>query len=214
MTEVKKIITKTIAILDEYRHKLDIKKVITRVNQLRRSSSSIHVFVVVCINQMLERSNQERRHTALLLHDLVKKSIITDKQYLEGLKSALQFAEDRELDIPKIWQYFAELIEPMVQDGSVPLSFLKEACTALKKGSKAGLLVAEILRIASGRKGHTKIGILWRDSGLQWSDFVAENQVEAFLKEKKLDFTVTDKSEPSTPTSKLDDRTTHDKISQ
>jgi hypothetical protein len=49
---------------------------------------------------------------------------------------------DMEIDIPKIWQYFGELIGPMVQDGSVPLSFLKEACQPLKESGKAGILVA------------------------------------------------------------------------
>lgn len=54
-----------------------------------------------------------------------------------------------EIDIPKLYQYFGELISPMVQDGSVPLSFLKEACQPLKEFGKAGILVAEILHNAS-----------------------------------------------------------------
>ena len=68
------------------------------------------------------------------------------------LNSALSYAEDMEIDIPKIWQYFGELIGPMVQDGSVPLSFLKEACQPLKESGKAGILVAEILHDASDRE--------------------------------------------------------------
>jgi hypothetical protein len=68
------------------------------------------------------------------------------------LNSVLSYAEDMEIDIPKIWQYFGELIGPMVQGGSVPLSFLKEACQPLKESGKAGILVAEILHDASDRE--------------------------------------------------------------
>lgn len=68
------------------------------------------------------------------------------------LTEILQFAEDMEIDIPKIWQYFGELIGPMVQDGSVPLNFLRKAAEPLKANNKAGLLVAEILHAASHRE--------------------------------------------------------------
>jgi hypothetical protein len=47
--------------------------------------------------------------------------------------SILARSEGYNLDIPKIWQYFGELIGPMVQDGSVLLSFLKETCQPLKE---------------------------------------------------------------------------------
>lgn len=57
-----------------------------------------------------------------------------------------------EIDIPKIWQYFGELIGPMIQDGSVPLSFLRQACEPLKASNKAGKLVSEVLHDASHRE--------------------------------------------------------------
>lgn len=63
----------------------------------------------------------------------------------------LEFAEDMEIDIPKIWKYLGELIGPMVKDGSVPLSFLKSACEPLVQCRKAGVLVAEVLHDASHR---------------------------------------------------------------
>ena len=63
----------------------------------------------------------------------------------------LEFAEDMAIDIPKIYTYLGELISPMVEDGSIPLSFLKTTCEPLFRCNKAGLLVAEILHDASNR---------------------------------------------------------------
>lgn len=67
------------------------------------------------------------------------------------LGEVLEFAEDMEIDIPKIWTYLGELIGPMVQDGSVPLNFLKQVCDPLKQSNKAGVLVSEVLHDAAHR---------------------------------------------------------------
>ncbi|KAL3861767.1 hypothetical protein ACJMK2_007788 [Sinanodonta woodiana] len=119
------------------------------------------------------------------------------------LNEILMFAEDMEIDIPKIWEYLGQLIGPMVQDGSVPLSFLKQVCEPLKANGKSGILVAEILHDASHREGHKKIGKLWAESRLHWSDFVPKNQIDQFLSEKKLEFTKGGNSAPTSPTASM-----------
>ena len=63
----------------------------------------------------------------------------------------LEFAEDMAIDVPKIYTYLGELISPMVEDGSIPLGFLKSACEPLIRCNKAGKLVAEVLHDASNR---------------------------------------------------------------
>lgn len=193
---------KTISILDEFLHIQDIKEAILCVEELN-SPSTLHTFVSSALNHVLERSEVARQQTGHLLHDLVKKEVVSVQSYLKGLDEILQFAEDMEIDIPKIWQYFGELIGPMIQDGSVPLSFLRQACEPLKASNKAGKLVSEVLHDASHREGHKKVGDLWRNSGLQWSDFVPAEEVKQFLKDKKLEFTDGDGSQPSTPTATI-----------
>ncbi|CAG2184701.1 EIF4G [Mytilus edulis] len=162
-----------------------------------------HVFVSECINQVLQRSLVARRHTGLLLHDLVKKSIITDKQYVQGLNSVLVYTEDMTIFIPKLYQYFGELIGLMVQDGSVPLSFLKESCQPLMESGQAGNLVAKILHDVSDREDNEKVRYLWRKSGLEWSDFVPEDQITQFLKEKQLEYTIREDITTTTPTVRM-----------
>ena len=57
-----------------------------------------------------------------------------------------------EIDIPNIWQYFGELIGPVVQDGSVPLEILRPVAEPLKDINKAGELIAEVLYDISHRE--------------------------------------------------------------
>ncbi|KAL3861762.1 hypothetical protein ACJMK2_007784 [Sinanodonta woodiana] len=196
------IINKTRAIMDEYLHIQDVNEAISCVQELS-ASGSLHLFVYHALNQVLERSEVARRQTGQLLHDLVKNNVLLVDIYVKGLNEILMFAEDMEIDIPKIWEYLGQLIGPMVQDGSVPLSFLKQVCEPLKANGKSGILVAEILHDASHREGHKKIGKLWAESRLHWSDFVPKNQIDQFLSEKKLEFTKGGNSAPTSPTASM-----------
>ena len=78
--------------------------------------------------------------------------VITVVLLLYRLLEVLEFAEDMEIDIPKIWSYLGELVGQMIQDGSVPLSFLKQAAEPLVPSNKAGIFVAEVLHDASHRE--------------------------------------------------------------
>jgi len=164
--------------------------------------AQLHMFVYHAINHVLERSKQGRQMTGALLHDLVKTNVLSVKQYLKGLSEILEFAEDMVIDIPKIWQYLGELIGPMVQDGSVPLSFLKEVVQPIQPHGRAGELVAEVLQDASQRLGHLKVGDQWRQSGLSWNDFLTPSQdLNTFIAKHKLDFTLGGE-EPRSPVGK------------
>ncbi|XP_052760532.1 eukaryotic translation initiation factor 4 gamma 1-like isoform X2 [Mya arenaria] len=192
---------KTKAILDEYFQILDRNEATLCVKEL--SPENHHHFIYHAINHVLERSSQARNKTGHLLHDLVNKNVISVDNYIKGLVEVLEFAEDLEIDIPKIWQYYGELISPMIQDGSMSLSFLKNAVKPLIANNKAGVLLAEVLHDASHREGHKKIAGLWTASGLTWSDFVPRNQIEQFLADKGLEYTKGGDSAPTTPTTGL-----------
>ena len=40
------------------------------------------------------------------------------------LNEVLEFAEDFEVDIPRIWEYFGEILAPLFIHSSLPLSLL------------------------------------------------------------------------------------------
>ncbi|XP_053379565.1 eukaryotic translation initiation factor 4 gamma 1-like isoform X2 [Mercenaria mercenaria] len=192
---------KTKAILDEYFAIQDKMKVILHVQEI--STQNHYHFVYNAINHVLKRSSQARTQTGHILHDLVKQSIISLGNYIKGFVEVLEFAENLEKDIPKIWQYYGEMISHMIQADSVSLSFLKQVAAPLIANNKAGVLLAEILQDASHRVGHKKVAGLWTSSGLHWSDFVPKTQVEQFLRDKGLEYTDEGNSAPTTPTTGL-----------
>ncbi|KAK6174828.1 hypothetical protein SNE40_013400 [Patella caerulea] len=202
---------KTKTIIDEYLHINDVKEALMCVSEIS-NPATVHLFIEFSINHVLERSSIARQQTGNLHHELVSKKIISVDSYLKGLNQTLQIAEDMEIDIPKIWQYLGELIGPMIQDGSVPLNFLKQACEPLQASGKSGVVVAAVLHDASQRLGHKKVATLWKSSGLQWTDFVAAENVTEFLADKKLEFTVAADSQPSTPVDKVSFETIQEQL--
>ncbi|XP_013779883.1 eukaryotic translation initiation factor 4 gamma 3-like [Limulus polyphemus] len=179
-------------LIDEFLHLQDFKEAMHCVSEVF-SSSTVSLFIFFAFNQVLERSSQARHLVGQLFHDLVRKNMITVEQYVQGLKSILQLADDFEIDIPKIWLYLGEIIAPMVQDGSISLVFLQDAAEPCIASGTAGILLSEVLHVAVEKLGSLKVGELWRTSGMQWKDFLKPGQdVDTFIQTHKLQFTVKD----------------------
>ena len=62
------------------------------------------------INDVLERPVTARQKIGHLLGQFVNRNVLLRKQFKAGLNSVLEFAGDLMVDIPKVWDYFGELI--------------------------------------------------------------------------------------------------------
>ncbi|GFY43048.1 eukaryotic translation initiation factor 4 gamma 3 [Trichonephila inaurata madagascariensis] len=181
---------KTKPLIDEFLHNNDFEEAIKCVTELA-SPTNVHMFITYAINQVLERSSQARYSLGQLLYSLLKKKIITFDQYKNGFTEVLNMIDEYSLDIPLIWDYMGEILEPMVEDSEFPLRLIKDVLHICIPSETAGKLVSAILHCAAKRKGTIKLGEVWRESGLQWTDFLGnETNVGEFIKKHKLEFTV------------------------
>uniref|UniRef100_A0A3P8V5I3 Eukaryotic translation initiation factor 4 gamma 1 n=1 Tax=Cynoglossus semilaevis TaxID=244447 RepID=A0A3P8V5I3_CYNSE len=194
MTE-EEVEKKTIAILEEYLHINDMSEALQCVREI--NSTLLFVFVRNGVESTLERSTIAREHMGLLLHQLVKTSILPIQQYYKGLHEILEMAEDMAIDIPLIWLYLAELLTPMLHEGGIPMGELfREVSKPLVPLGKAGVLLVQILNLLCKGMSHKKAGTMWRDAGLRWSDFLPEDvDVNKFVTEKNVEFTLGEESE-------------------
>ena len=78
------------------------------------------------------------------------------------LNDVLEFAEDYECDVPKFWDYIAELLSPSVAHKSFPLANLKQAHEGPLESGKIGKLVAKTLH----RCTSLQVGIGGRTTGV------------------------------------------------
>ncbi|CAN9511154.1 unnamed protein product [Ophioblennius macclurei] len=194
---------KSTAIIEEYLHINDMKEALQCVQEMN-STELLFVFVRNGLESTLERSTIAREHMGLLLHQLLKTSILPTQQYYKGLQEILEVADDMAIDIPHIWLYLAELTTPMLHEGGIPIGELfMEISKPLFPLGKAGVLLVHILNLLCNGMSHKKAGTMWREAGLRWKDFLPEGvDVNKFVTENNVEFTLGDESEKS-PTKEL-----------
>ncbi|XP_068593625.1 eukaryotic translation initiation factor 4 gamma 1a isoform X2 [Cebidichthys violaceus] len=181
---------KSNAIIEEYLHLNDMKEALQCVTELN-SASLLYVFVRNAVESTLERSTIARERAGLLLRHLVKAGVLTSEQYYKGLEETLEAAEDMAIDIPHIWLYLAELITPMLHEGGIPMGqIFREISKPLVPLGQAGVLLVQILKLLCKEMTPKKVGAMWTEGGLNWSDFLPEDEdVNKFVTEQKVEFT-------------------------
>ncbi|XP_073426274.1 eukaryotic translation initiation factor 4 gamma 3 isoform X6 [Dendrobates tinctorius] len=194
---------KSKAIIDEFLHINDYKEAMQCVEELS-VQGSLSVFVRVGVESTLERSQITRDHMGQLLYQLVQAGKLSKQSYYSGLSETLELADDMAIDIPHIWLYLAELVTPMLKEGGICLKdIITEFNKALLPVGRTGVLLSEILHLLCKQMSHKKVAALWRETALRWKDLLPEGEdVQSFVSEKNLDFTLSDCCSPSESLSK------------
>ncbi|KAM4702706.1 eukaryotic translation initiation factor 4 gamma 3 isoform 6-T6 [Rhinophrynus dorsalis] len=197
---------KSKAIIDEFLHINDYKEAMQCVEELDAHGGMLFIFVRVGVESTLERSQITRDHMGQLLYQLVQSGKLAKNDFFKGLSETLELADDMAIDIPHIWLYLAELVTPMLKDGGISMrEMITEFSKALLPVGRSGDLLSEILHLLCKQMSHKRVGTLWRETGLRWKDLLPEGEdVQSFVSERNLDFTLSDCSSPSENLSKKD----------
>uniref|UniRef100_A0A673K659 Eukaryotic translation initiation factor 4 gamma 3-like n=1 Tax=Sinocyclocheilus rhinocerous TaxID=307959 RepID=A0A673K659_9TELE len=194
---------KSKSIIDEFLHINDYKEAVQCVMEMDQPSL-LFVFVRMGLECTLERSQKAREHMGLLYYQLIQKGIIPHSQLYKGFSEMLEQADDMAIDVPFIWLYLAELLSPLLREGGIRMRELfSELSKPLLPVGRAAILFSEILHLLCKQMSHRKVGDLWRESGLNWADFLPEGEhLPTFISQQKLEFTVSDVSPVSPATAK------------
>ncbi|XP_052465573.1 eukaryotic translation initiation factor 4 gamma 3 isoform X1 [Carassius gibelio] len=194
---------KSKSIIDEFLHINDYKEAVQCVIEMDQPSL-LFMFVRMGLECTLERSQKAREHMGLLFYQLVQKSILTHSQLYKGFSEMLEQADDMAIDVPFIWLYLAELLSPLLREGGINMRELfSELSKPLLPVGRASILFSEILHLLCKQMSHRKVGDLWRESGLNWADFLPEGEhLPAFISQQKLEFTISEVSPVSAASAK------------
>jgi len=181
-------------LIDEYLNIGNTEETLKEIGD-KFSSNTITLFIGSVCNQVIEKSEKARSQSGTLLSNLCLKRMVSQSLFLESLsgeEGILTMAEDLLVDIPKFWDFLAQILSPVVSSGAVDMEFLKSSADCLSQDLKdncgAGKYVAAILS-EMGRGDQSRVGQLWRDSGLAWADFLPQDKVNKFLVDNKLEWT-------------------------
>uniref|UniRef100_A0A671N8H3 Eukaryotic translation initiation factor 4 gamma 3-like n=1 Tax=Sinocyclocheilus anshuiensis TaxID=1608454 RepID=A0A671N8H3_9TELE len=194
---------KSKSIIDEFLHINDYKEAVQCVIEMDQPSL-LFVFVRMGLECTLERSQKAREHMGLLYYQLIQKGILPHSQLFKAFSEMLEQADDMAIDVPFIWLYLAELLSPLLREGGINMRELfSELSKPLLPVGRAAILFSEILHLLCKQMSHRKVGDLWRESGLNWADFLPEGEhLPTFISQQKLEFTVSEVSPVSPATAK------------
>ncbi|XP_046703623.1 eukaryotic translation initiation factor 4 gamma 3-like isoform X2 [Silurus meridionalis] len=108
------------SIIEEFLHINDYKEVSHCVEELDQGEM-LDVFVRVGVETTLERNQITRDHVGHLFHQLLQAGILSTSQFFKGFSETLEIADDMAIDIPYVWQYIAELVNPVLREGGISL---------------------------------------------------------------------------------------------
>ncbi|XP_072174929.1 eukaryotic translation initiation factor 4 gamma 1-like [Diadema setosum] len=184
-----KVEQKAKAIVDEFLNLRDFAEAINCVSEL--PSSQRNLFVEATLDHIIEKKREMRENVGVLFQTLIVKNLLTNEQYLAGLKNTIDYAEDMAIDIPKIWEYLGEIQGAMLVGGADFLKLQAMGIEPLCEINKAGILLAEILKTAVRRNGASKVAQWWQESGLQWEKFLPPGKnVQQFVQQMGVQFTL------------------------
>ena len=88
----------------------------------------------IILFQVIERTNQARSKTGSLMSQLLLKKMISEDQFLDGLGVILDIAEDLLVDIPKLWDFLAQIVAPVLSSQAANMKILKSSSANLLSG--------------------------------------------------------------------------------
>lgn len=125
-------------------------------------------------------------------------------QVFHGMSNTLEFAEEMICDIPKYWDYFGELIAPMLESRYFAMNLLPETIGKMEGDpcDITGKYVEAVLRKTVAKTGNKiKVAEMWNEACLSWKTFLPEDKIDDFLSKRKikedLEFTLSSSSPSS-----------------
>ena len=104
-----KLETKTRNLIEEYLNNLDLPEAFLCVSEIYHATT-VYQLVELVFNVVVEKKETDRINAGKLFAYLLKNESLPRKEFLNGVESVLEFAEDLLIDIPQFWDYFGVMI--------------------------------------------------------------------------------------------------------
>lgn len=146
-------------------------------------------YINQCVMHVLESKSKERKQTGVVLKELIKKKLILSKDILEGFSEVLQSAEDFIVDIPKFWEYLAELVEPLLGEGGLNFAFLRPFTSSISSPMATTFIAAVFKELVKSKGDAATVERLWSSANVQLDSILPQGvDVNKFVKDNNLEF--------------------------
>ncbi|XP_071454383.1 eukaryotic translation initiation factor 4 gamma 1-like [Hetaerina americana] len=174
-------------IIEDYVSDLDAKEACLYIKEKLPVVNYID-FVCFSLEKVLELSPPVRTSLGKFMIYLINEQLISKQLFVDALNKLLVQAEDMLIDVPKFWDYIADILVVLLEEEVLPMSVLRELTSHLQESKLSGPLVLACLNLLFKNKGHMWISEKWKASSLQWKDLMAPEDVDSFVKKHSLEY--------------------------
>ena len=173
-------------ILNEYLSILDPDEVCNCVEEL--PTGAVVKFISQSIGEALERKSHDREKIATMLTLLYEHNVIEAEDIQEGFLDHFEFFEDIRVDIPRLEQYVAQIVSPMIRCGALSLTWVGSKAQHLIESGIAVKLIHEIIECITRDGGVEKINTILQEAKFAdgvWDSLTSVNddQLAIWLKD-------------------------------
>ena len=140
--------------IDEYLEVADVGEAALCISELSAALEAHdgHApLVEQLVNKALEGSERQRDLVPLLLGALVEKEQLSAARVEAGWALSLEFAEDLQLDIPKVAGFYGTMLGASALAGALPLSYVVRGTEHLVECGMAASVVGSALQLVAAR---------------------------------------------------------------
>ena len=167
-----KLETKTRTLMEEYLSNVDLREAFTCICELYHAKT-ISQLIEHVFNVVVEKKDKDRINGGKLFAYLLRNETLQRKEFLSGVESVLEFAEDLLIDIPQFFNYFGVMIATCIVDKVLDINFIKDSSSILKASNLDTRYVSAILTAMSALDSSVTLE-LWKNSNLNLADFKLE----------------------------------------
>lgn len=131
-------------------------------------------------NLMLEKSRKHRLASGELICHMFFNQIIRLEDYEAGLQQVLDGVDDISIDVPKIWDYLAELLTPAIVAKIINFETLIKSGTDLISKGHGRKFLSSIIKFIDGEYGPKVVRNLWGIGN--FGNFMEERDTEEFVR--------------------------------
>lgn len=130
-------------------------------------------------NLMLEKSQKHRLASGELIVHMFVNKIIRIEDYEDGLQQVLDGVDDISIDIPKIWDYLAELLCPALIAKIINFDILFKSGTDLIIKGHGRKFLSSIIKFIDCEYGPKVVRDLWGNAN--FTNFMEQKDLDEFV---------------------------------
>ena len=172
-------------LLREYISNCDFQETLNSICEIF-SQSTVDILVEETVNQGLEEIEQANRTACgRLLVELVHQGVLTQDNLFQGMAIIFEIAEDMIIDIPRFWEFFADILVLVVVELSCINTLLQSCTDSLPDASMRKKFLSSLFHSIKKTNHDDMLSRCFTDSKSQLEDFLSQD-LPSFLEEHGL----------------------------